>query len=166
MNKAWVLFHILASRRVVLLDLHCVKSVRIQSFSGPYFTVFSSNARKYGPEKLEMRTLFAQCLYRKQDLPSFIWRFWRIAARGGSPNLVVSCNGKNVDAEEAQSSILNVTVEWQFSLQFAPWHGDFSRNLCKMSKNYLKRIYDDLAQITRKCKPCCWNLRRLLTIDL
>ena len=41
--------------------LHCVKSVRIQAFSGPYFptlglnkeiSVFSPNAGKYGPEKL------------------------------------------------------------------------------------------------------------------
>ena len=31
---------------------HCVKSVQIWSFSGPYFPVFSPNAGKYGPEKL------------------------------------------------------------------------------------------------------------------
>ena len=30
---------------------HCVKSVRIRSFSGPYFPVFTPNAGKYGPEK-------------------------------------------------------------------------------------------------------------------
>ena len=30
---------------------HCVKSVQIRSFSGPYFPVFSSNTGKYGPEK-------------------------------------------------------------------------------------------------------------------
>ena len=50
---------------------HCVKSVRIRSFSGTYFpafgpnterySVFSSNARKHGPEKLWIRTLFTQC---------------------------------------------------------------------------------------------------------
>ena len=28
-----------------------MKSVRIRSFSGPYFPVFSPNAGKYGPEK-------------------------------------------------------------------------------------------------------------------
>ena len=52
---------------------HCthenfVKSVRIRSFSGPYFTafdtlylsVFKSNAGKYGPEKLRTRTLFTK----------------------------------------------------------------------------------------------------------
>ena len=31
-------------------DSHCVKGVRIQSYSGLYFPVFSSNAGKYGPE--------------------------------------------------------------------------------------------------------------------
>ena len=30
--------------------IYCVKSVRICSYSGPYFPVFSSNTGKYGPE--------------------------------------------------------------------------------------------------------------------
>ena len=30
---------------------HCVKSVQMRSFSGPYFPVFSANTEKYGPEK-------------------------------------------------------------------------------------------------------------------
>ena len=30
---------------------HCVKSVQIRSFSGPYFLVFSPNTGKYGSEK-------------------------------------------------------------------------------------------------------------------
>ena len=30
---------------------HCMKSVQIQSFSGPYFPAFVLNAGKYGPEK-------------------------------------------------------------------------------------------------------------------
>ena len=34
----------------------CVKSIRIWSFSGP-------NAGKYGPEKLQIRTLFTQCQF-------------------------------------------------------------------------------------------------------
>ena len=48
----------------------CVKKVRIWSFSGPYFSafglkteryrVFRPNAEKYGPEKLQIRTLFTQ----------------------------------------------------------------------------------------------------------
>ena len=29
---------------------HCVKKVRIRSYSDPYFPVFSPNAEKYGPE--------------------------------------------------------------------------------------------------------------------
>ena len=35
-------------------NLHCLKNVRIWNFSGP-------NARKYGPEKLPIRTLLTQC---------------------------------------------------------------------------------------------------------
>ena len=51
--------------------LHCVKSVRIRSFSGPYFpafglnspylSVFIPNTQKYGPEKLRTRTPLTQC---------------------------------------------------------------------------------------------------------
>ena len=29
---------------------HCVKSVKIRSYSGPYFPAFSPNVGKYGPE--------------------------------------------------------------------------------------------------------------------
>ena len=54
--------------------LHCVKSVRIQSFSGPYFPTlglytdnknseFSPNVGKYEPEKLRIQTLFTQCSF-------------------------------------------------------------------------------------------------------
>ena len=56
------------------IDSHCVKSVRIRSFSGPYFPVFGLNteryevplhiqskAGKYGPEKLQIWTLFTKC---------------------------------------------------------------------------------------------------------
>ena len=56
-------------------SLHSMNSVRIRSFSGPYFpafgrirrdtpyvSVFSPNAGRYGPEKLQIRTLITQCL--------------------------------------------------------------------------------------------------------
>ena len=46
---------------LVLLRVHCVKIVRIRSFSGPHFPAFSPNAGKYGPEKLRIQTLFTQC---------------------------------------------------------------------------------------------------------
>ena len=52
----------------IVKKCHCVKSVRIWSFSGLYFpafglntvSIFSTNAGKYGPEKLRIRTLFMQ----------------------------------------------------------------------------------------------------------
>ena len=40
---------------------HCLKSVHIRSFSGPYFPPFGLNTGKYGPEKLQIRTRFTQC---------------------------------------------------------------------------------------------------------
>ena len=43
------------TRTIYLTYLRCVKGVRIQSFSG-------SNAGKYRPEKLQIQTLFIQCL--------------------------------------------------------------------------------------------------------
>ena len=47
---------------------HCAKSVRIRSFSGPYFPVFGLNTERHGvsecgkyrAEKLRIRTLFTQ----------------------------------------------------------------------------------------------------------
>ena len=54
--------------RLTDFSIHCVKSVRIGSYSGPYFpafglnlSVFSPNTGKYGPEKLQIRILFTQC---------------------------------------------------------------------------------------------------------
>ena len=54
-----------------LKQIHCVKNIRVRSFSVPYFPafglnrrdmeylfVFSPNAGKYGREKLRIRTLF------------------------------------------------------------------------------------------------------------
>ena len=46
----------------LLGSCHCVKSVRIKSFSG-------LNARKYRPEKLRIRTLFKQCVSVKAEAP-------------------------------------------------------------------------------------------------
>ena len=37
---------------------HCVKSVRIRIFSGPYLPAFWLNTGKYGLEKLQISTLF------------------------------------------------------------------------------------------------------------
>ena len=37
--------------RVKYGQLHCVKSVQIQSFSDLYFSTFGLNTGKYGPEK-------------------------------------------------------------------------------------------------------------------
>ena len=48
---------------------YCVKSVRIRSFSGPYFPAF-------GLEKLRIRTLFTQCAY----LLKFRNKFQQISA--------------------------------------------------------------------------------------
>ena len=44
---------------------HCVKSVRIRSF---FLSVFSPNTKKYGPEKLGIRTSFMQWICRQELL--------------------------------------------------------------------------------------------------
>ena len=45
------LLHILSVKERTNTYSHCVKSVQIRSFSGPYFPVFGMNTGKYGPEK-------------------------------------------------------------------------------------------------------------------
>ena len=52
--------HFIAYGTIILYygDSHCVKSVGIRSYSGPYFPVFS-----LGPEYLRIRTIFMQCLF-------------------------------------------------------------------------------------------------------
>ena len=60
-NFLWKqLFSIKCQERAILLastymnhflkNYRCVKSVRIRSYSGPHFPVFSPNVGKYGPE--------------------------------------------------------------------------------------------------------------------
>ena len=43
------------------INFHCVNSVQILSFCGPYFPVFGLNTGKYGPEKLRIWILLTQC---------------------------------------------------------------------------------------------------------
>ena len=67
--------------------LHCVKCVRIRSFSGSYLpafelnteqrdtkyiSVFNPNAGKCGPEKLRIRTPFTQCWLLTELTPQLI----------------------------------------------------------------------------------------------
>ena len=51
------------SKKILHVE-HFAKSIRIWSFSGPYFPVFSLNAGKYGPEKLRIRTLWRSEKFR------------------------------------------------------------------------------------------------------
>ena len=72
------------------IQAHCVKSVRIQSFlvrifphsdwiwgDITYLSVFSPNARKYGPQKLRLQTLYAVNMMNKLQgiLASFLPMF-------------------------------------------------------------------------------------------
>ena len=59
------MFHLTAHVRFLMITIrmittHCVKSVRIRSFSGP-------NAGKYRLEKLRIRTLFTQWHIKRFD---------------------------------------------------------------------------------------------------
>ena len=76
LDLIWRIFLLVLQDEKVLLQgkslsTHCMKSVFIRSFSGPYFSVFglnmerysylsvfSPNTGKYGPEKLQIRTIF------------------------------------------------------------------------------------------------------------
>ena len=80
----YTLFH------TVKLPFHCEKSIRIRSFSGPYFPAFelnmernlfrfSPNARKCGPEKLQIWTLSRKCSIRK--FLDSIFRYLRVVFR-------------------------------------------------------------------------------------
>ena len=56
-------YTVVPNRRIIKFPLrlrfnHCVKSVRIQSFSGPYFPAFGLNTRKYGPENTPNTYIF------------------------------------------------------------------------------------------------------------
>ena len=57
---------------------YCVKSLRIQSFSGRIFP-HSDCVGKYGPEKLRIWTLFTQCLSHN------FWQFAFFQRKSGSP---------------------------------------------------------------------------------
>ena len=54
------------NEKILTHEQHCVKSVRIPSFSVPCFPTFRLNAEKCRPEKLRMRTLLTQCNLNKQ----------------------------------------------------------------------------------------------------
>ena len=47
--------------KLQIAEYHCVKSVQMQNFSGPYFLVFSPKIEKYWPEILCIWTLFTRC---------------------------------------------------------------------------------------------------------
>ena len=53
---------------------HCVKDVCIRSFSA----VFTLNVEKYGPEKLQIRTLFTQCIAHTLYPISWSMEVWPI----------------------------------------------------------------------------------------
>ena len=73
---------------------HCIKNVRIRTFSCPYFpafalnkeryrygvslSVFSPNAEKHGIEKLRIRALFTQCLFTNKLGLIFFNLWWQL----------------------------------------------------------------------------------------
>ena len=59
-NASWKFWNSNFRDQVFLWDTHCVRSVPIRIFSGPYFPAFGLNTERYGTEKIRMRTLFTQ----------------------------------------------------------------------------------------------------------
>ena len=61
-NQVSIKWEMPQGKVIIPIPCHCVKSVRIRSFSDTlYFFVFNHN-RKCLPEKLRIRTLFTQCV--------------------------------------------------------------------------------------------------------
>ena len=58
----------LSDIKIVAKRQHCMKSVRIRSYSGP-------DAGKYGPEQLRIRTLFTHCIFGVCDIFSAKYAF-------------------------------------------------------------------------------------------
>ena len=107
---------------------HCVKNVRIRSFSGPYFPafvlntdrygVFTPNAGKYGPENVQIRALFTQChiqillsgkrywlssKYKNSKLVLIMLKFPFFINRG--KNLISSIKNLHTCASEAPKTV-------------------------------------------------------------
>ena len=51
------------------VPVHCVKSVQIRVFFGPYFPVFSPNAGKYGPKKTPYLDTCNDCVNEHKNHP-------------------------------------------------------------------------------------------------
>ena len=63
-SKAWIedcffLFYLVSVIELSSSTNHCVKSVRVRSYSGPSFPASKRNAGKYVLENLRIRTLFS-----------------------------------------------------------------------------------------------------------
>ena len=72
-------------------SFHCVKSVQIRNFSGPYFPAFGLNTERFSPYSVRMRvntdqkklriwTLFTQCFLVRFIVSSNAdnWRYFKI----------------------------------------------------------------------------------------
>ena len=119
-----------------------MKSVCIQSFCGPYiplldwirrdtkyFSIFSPNARKCGPEKLRIPTPLAKCQLNVPQVKN--WKhginsltFWRILRRNllqshlKKPNSVLHSDVKSKEKPRNLIPTLSVTVDCFISWWF------------------------------------------------
>ena len=106
-------------------SLHCVKSVRIRSF---FWSAFSPNSGKYGPEKLQIRTFFKQ----------FIALSWRI-----SFTTIWCFVGLLWDAlwkDETVRMLCGVCKSVPNILLLPKWHSVALLRMCKKSMKRVKKL--------------------------
>ena len=71
---------------------------------------------------------------------SCIKAFRRFISNRGSPQVIVSDNGKYFTSEHAQNFVNNWNIKWKFNIEGAPWTGGFFERLIRSIKRCLKKI--------------------------
>ena len=64
----------------------------------------------------------------------------RFISNRGSPQIIISDNGKYFTSEHAQNFVNNLNIKWKFNIEGAPWTGGFFERLIRSVKRYLKNI--------------------------
>ena len=63
----------------------------------------------------------------------------RIISNRGSPQVIISDNGKYFTSEHAQNFVNSLNIKWKFNTEGAPWTGGFFERLIRSVKRCLKR---------------------------
>ena len=78
-------------------------------------------------------------LVPRMNADAFIRSFKRFVSRRGCPDYIITDNGSNFVAEQTQTFVSNLGVNWAVNLPLAPWYGGFFERLVRSVKNLLKK---------------------------